>query len=373
MLERSRVSVIDDERGSMYFCTFTSMCESSSYLSYKSLLRTLSLLHLDFTSQFSSSFLHLLSPLLSRLTGGHKFALTKMMPPQEGYLVRITDSYNDDTVTAGGSATVSDTVTRSTNPSTAEGNSRTARADADGTTGQPASFTDDGGKDDCGVVMNKSAAATPELENPTEDHVESLLLAGLADLNINNDKSKEARPLLPERPIPRDIPVVDATCKRPSSHVSGPLLTHDIVLSLLRPLQASVFTSAEEDRIWSRLWSISLRRNMRGGVLDQLWDSCLMRTFDRYSGSLPDADNRRMLARAPRMPLNKRGQREYPDEKKTRVAMLRQHADHAKWEPTPFISFTKFCSGSSGARGLAPQIQEKGGAVGCCCRSTQAV
>ena len=106
------------------------------------------------------------------------------------------------------------------------------------------------------------------------------------------------------------------------------LLTHDTAKSLLGNM---LFFGAENERLWSKKWVPALRSQERGGVLDQLWDSVLLRTFDAKSGSRPNAQHR-MLARAPRMAL---------DTEEARHNTLTTHADHSIWEGTPYISFTK--------------------------------
>ena len=65
-------------------------------------------------------------------------------------------------------------------------------------------------------------------------------------------------------------------------------------------------------------------------MLDQLWDSVLLRTFDAMSGSQPDAQHR-MLARDARMRL---------DTAEDRKNTLTTHGDHRDWTATPYISFT---------------------------------
>ncbi|EFR05163.1 hypothetical protein MGYG_08176 [Nannizzia gypsea CBS 118893] len=57
----------------------------------------------------------------------------------------------------------------------------------------------------------------------------------------------------------------------------------------------------------------------------------LLRVWDRYSGSQPDKETNQMVSRLPRQRL---------DTKEARKQYLTIHADHAIWEPTPFISFT---------------------------------
>ena len=60
-------------------------------------------------------------------------------------------------------------------------------------------------------------------------------------------------------------------------------------------------------------------------------DLPLLRTWDWLSGSQP-TENGEMLSRRPRERLNT------PSARKT---FLETHANHRKWEPTPFISFTQ--------------------------------
>ncbi len=108
-------------------------------------------------------------------------------------------------------------------------------------------------------------------------------------------------------------------------------LTRSTAKSLLCSAQPSVFKTAEDDRTWSRAWIPALRALFPGSVLDQLWDSVLLRTSDARSGSQPNAQHR-MLARAARMAL---------DTEKARRDTLTTHADHGIWEDTPYISFTK--------------------------------
>lgn len=108
------------------------------------------------------------------------------------------------------------------------------------------------------------------------------------------------------------------------------LLNYDTIVSLLQSAKPSVFKSAEDKRPWSRKWTPALRHLFPGSVLDELWDSPLLRTYDQMSGSQPD-DVGRMLARDPRSPLDK-------DE--VRVETLAKHANHRIWEDAPYISFT---------------------------------
>ncbi|KAI0003181.1 hypothetical protein F4779DRAFT_109363 [Xylariaceae sp. FL0662B] len=56
----------------------------------------------------------------------------------------------------------------------------------------------------------------------------------------------------------------------------------------------------------------------------------LLRIWDTFSGSQPEADNR-MLSRAPEMSL---------DDWESRRASLAQHLHHGTWIPGPYISFT---------------------------------
>lgn len=96
--------------------------------------------------------------------------------------------------------------------------------------------------------------------------------------------------------------------------MENPLLNYAICLNLLR-------SSVELDEEYRRPWSechISFH------------DQPLLRIWDRCSGSQPGRSNR-LLSRAPRQPLRTR---------ETRKESLNIHANHAKWEPTPFISFT---------------------------------
>lgn len=110
-------------------------------------------------------------------------------------------------------------------------------------------------------------------------------------------------------------------------------LTRHTAKSLLCSAQLSVFeNTAEDDRTWLRAWDPILRALVPGSVLDQLWDSVLLRTFDAMSGSQPDTQHR-MLARAARMALHTA---------KARRDTLETHADHRIWEDTPYISFTKY-------------------------------
>ena len=108
------------------------------------------------------------------------------------------------------------------------------------------------------------------------------------------------------------------------------LLTRFTAKSLLCSAQPGVFKTAEDDRIWSRTWIPALRTREPGSVLDQLWDSVLLRTFDAMSGSQPDAQHR-MLTRDARMRL---------DTAEDRKNTLTTHGDHRDWTATPYISFT---------------------------------
>ena len=103
-------------------------------------------------------------------------------------------------------------------------------------------------------------------------------------------------------------------------------LTQQTAKSLLCSAQPSFLeTTDEDDRMWSRIWIPALRVLVPGSVLDQLWDSVLLRTFDAKSGSQPNTQHR-MLARAARMVLHTA---------KARRDMLETHADHRIWEDTP--------------------------------------
>lgn len=109
-------------------------------------------------------------------------------------------------------------------------------------------------------------------------------------------------------------------------------LTRHTAKSLLCSPQPSVFKTAEDDRTWSREWIPAFRQLLAGSVLDQLWDSVLLRTYDAMSGSQPGPQHR-MFARAARMALHTA---------KVRRDTLETHADHRIWEDTPYISFTKY-------------------------------
>ena len=65
-------------------------------------------------------------------------------------------------------------------------------------------------------------------------------------------------------------------------------------------------------------------------MLDQLWDSPLLRVYDEMSGSQPD-DKHRMLACDARM---------RPDTDQDRPETLKNQANRRCWENTPYISFT---------------------------------
>ena len=108
------------------------------------------------------------------------------------------------------------------------------------------------------------------------------------------------------------------------------LLTRFTAKSLLCSARPNVFKTAEDDRMWSKTWIPALRAQEPGSVLDQLWDSVLLRTFDAMSGSQPDAQYR-MLARDARMRL---------DTAEDRKNTLTTHGDHRDWTATPYISFT---------------------------------
>lgn len=61
-------------------------------------------------------------------------------------------------------------------------------------------------------------------------------------------------------------------------------------------------------------------------------DKPLLRTWDQLSGSQPSERGIIMLSRSPRERL---------DTSEARKKFLAIHADHKKWDPTPFISFTQ--------------------------------
>ncbi|KAF3484304.1 uncharacterized protein GIQ15_03628 [Arthroderma uncinatum] len=91
-------------------------------------------------------------------------------------------------------------------------------------------------------------------------------------------------------------------------------LTQAIVRSLLRsPFQA-------EDS--AHPWALEISADP---------SQPLLRTWDSRSGSQPDAMGR-MFSRSPRERL---------DTATTREKFLAIHADHKRWDPTPFISFTQ--------------------------------
>ncbi|USW56730.1 hypothetical protein Slin15195_G100490 [Septoria linicola] len=80
-------------------------------------------------------------------------------------------------------------------------------------------------------------------------------------------------------------------------------LAADLARDLLRPQNNSMTICADDERMWSRRWAPELRHLFPGSVFDDLWDSVLMRCYGHFSGSRPD-DERRMLARDPRMRLD---------------------------------------------------------------------
>ncbi|OJD14935.1 hypothetical protein ACJ73_09028 [Blastomyces percursus] len=91
-------------------------------------------------------------------------------------------------------------------------------------------------------------------------------------------------------------------------------LTQAIVQSLLNsPFQT-------EDDVHS--WALEISADL---------SPPLLRTWDSWSGSQPDAMGR-MFSRSPRERL---------DTAKARKIFLAIHADHKIWHPTPFISFTQ--------------------------------
>lgn len=91
-------------------------------------------------------------------------------------------------------------------------------------------------------------------------------------------------------------------------------LNRAIVSSLLRsPLQT------EEDR---HPWGLKSSTDL---------DKPLLRTWDKFSGSKPSSTGI-MLSRSPRERL---------DTPRARKEFLTIHADHQKWDDTPFISFTQ--------------------------------
>lgn len=113
--------------------------------------------------------------------------------------------------------------------------------------------------------------------------------------------------------------------------MDSPLLTHGIARSLLFPEERLLSTSAEQERLWSKIWTPDHRTSSPGSVLDQLWDRPLVRCYDAMSGSQPCRETSRMLARGARMRLKK---------KKIRIKTLETHTDHKIWEDTPYISFS---------------------------------
>ncbi|KAK2797613.1 hypothetical protein FQN50_009126 [Emmonsiellopsis sp. PD_5] len=110
-------------------------------------------------------------------------------------------------------------------------------------------------------------------------------------------------------------------------------LTHDIVLSLLRPTFQTV--TEEDQHPW--------------GDNSLLIPKPLLRIWDSYSGSQPKQTNR-MISRSPRQHL---------DTLEARKKYLTIHADHRKWTPTPFISLT---TSAEAAQELADSRAAKRGA-----------
>ena len=107
-------------------------------------------------------------------------------------------------------------------------------------------------------------------------------------------------------------------------------LPHSIAKSLLRPWHLSVFDVADNKYMWSRRWTSACRTQWSGSVLDRLWDSLLLRTYDILSGSQPDGQHR-MLARDAKMRL---------DSNEACFDTLTKYANHGIWKHTPYISFT---------------------------------
>jgi hypothetical protein len=111
----------------------------------------------------------------------------------------------------------------------------------------------------------------------------------------------------------------------------------DTAKKLLRSSSLSVFIEEEEKRCWSKKVAVQdgrpspvFTRFNPGSIFERLWDKPILRIYDYMSGSRPEED-RRMLARASRMNLSTQH---------ARRTTLKIHADHKKWEPTPYISFT---------------------------------
>jgi hypothetical protein len=127
-----------------------------------------------------------------------------------------------------------------------------------------------------------------------------------------------------------------------------------IAEELIRSPPLAAFASEEEINSWSKKVTIQdgqpspvFTRFNPGSIFEELWDRPLLRVWDCMSGSRPQEDGR-MLARASRMDLSTWQARE---------TTLKIHADHKKWEPTPYISFT---DSPAGIRTLAQRRRADG-------------
>ncbi|KAI0906713.1 hypothetical protein F4823DRAFT_605915 [Ustulina deusta] len=96
-----------------------------------------------------------------------------------------------------------------------------------------------------------------------------------------------------------------------------PVLDSQTALDQLRRPLPNIFTNEEEAHPWQ----------VRSF---QQFDMPLLRIWDQYSGSHPEADGR-MMSRAPGMRL---------DDRESRRTSFSCHLVHNEWKPTPYISFT---------------------------------
>lgn len=96
-----------------------------------------------------------------------------------------------------------------------------------------------------------------------------------------------------------------------------PVLDSQTALDQLRRPLPNIFTNEEEAHPWQ----------VRSF---QQFDMPLLRIWDQYSGSHPEADER-MMSRAPGMRL---------DDRESRRTSFSCHLVHNEWKPTPYISFT---------------------------------
>lgn len=114
------------------------------------------------------------------------------------------------------------------------------------------------------------------------------------------------------------------------------LLDHNTAKSLLQPSGQDHFQAEDEHHPWLTEPShhsdgqLANPFSEHSSIYKALEGKPLLRVWDTFSGSIPDARNR-MLARLPRGRLAT---------KEARRASLTTHADQSIWEETPYISFT---------------------------------